>query len=126
MMMKKRDRICIFYVVLICLFGTGMIGIYRAGLQGESEVPQQMAEEETETTETEEVLPIMELQEAFSYVMVEEDGYLVVYERDMETVFLETRIPFERFSPQLQEEIAAGKKFRSVEAVYDFLENYSS
>lgn len=128
MKMKKRVSICIFCVLLLCLLSAGIFVIncyYQQLVQDETDT-RQIGQEELTQDETEELVPSMEVESVYEYVMVEENGYLVVYERDMETVFLETHIPLYRLSEELQDNVAAGKKFENVEAVYDFLENYSS
>ncbi|MGN0352191.1 MAG: hypothetical protein ACI4ES_11105 [Roseburia sp.] len=125
--MKKTVRICILCVLLGTLVTTGGVLYFRGRGEEKTELPETQNIETNELQkETEELLSSMELQTAFDYVMVEEEGYLVVYERDMETIFLETHIPLCRLSEELQEEITVGKKFETIEAVYDFLENYSS
>lgn len=114
--------------VLALFIGLGIFLLWQREQERQPEIPkaQQIGNEELAEEETEEVVFSMEQQSAFEYVMVEEDGYLVVYEKDMQTVFLETHIPLYRLTEELREEIAIGKKFENVEAVYDFLENYSS
>ena len=68
----------------------------------------------------------MQIQEPYQYIMFERDGSLVVYEKDGKTVYFESHIPYDVLSKEQQEEVCSGKKFSSIEAVYDFLENYSS
>lgn len=123
--MKKTVSICILCVLALVILAGVFETIHR---KEKNSVPEKedIAQEQTTEETTEEILSSMQVQIAFSYVMVEEEGYLVVYERDMQQIFLETRIPFSRLNEDLQEEVSAGKKFETQEEVYDFLENYSS
>lgn len=125
MKMKKTVSICILCVLALAI----LIGIFCSIRKEKSyDVPEEnnLAQEQVTEEATEEILSSMQVEPAFSYVMVEEAGYLVVYERDMQQIFLETRIPYSKLDDKLQKEISAGKKFETEEAVYDFLENYSS
>ncbi len=123
--MKKTVSICILCVLAPAI----LIGIFCSIRKEKSyDVPEEnnLAQEQVTEETTEEILSSMQVEPVFSYVMVEEAGYLVVYERDMQQIFLETRIPYSKLDDKLQKEISAGKKFETEEAVYDFLENYSS
>lgn len=125
MKMKKTVSICILCVLALAI----LIGIFCSIRKEKSyDVPEEnnLAQEQVTEETTEEILSSMQVEPVFSYVMVEEAGYLVVYERDMQQIFLETRIPYSKLDDKLQKEISAGKKFETEEAVYDFLENYSS
>lgn len=125
MKMKKTVSICILCVLALAI----LIGIFCSIRKEKSyDVPEEnnLAQEQVTEEATEEILSSMQVEPVFSYVMVEEAGYLVVYERDMQQIFLETRIPYSKLDDKLQKEISAGKKFETEEAVYDFLENYSS
>lgn len=125
MKMKKTVSICILCVLALAI----LIGIFCSIRKEKSyDVPEEnnLAQEQVTEEATEEILSSMQVEPVFSYVMVEEAGYLVVYERDMQQIFLETRIPYSKLDDKLQKEISAGKKFETEEVVYDFLENYSS
>ena len=65
-----------------------------------------------------------EKQDAYYLKVV--DNMVIVYQSDMETVFINTEIPLSQLPDDLQEEIMNIKCLSSIEAVYDFLESYSS
>ena len=60
------------------------------------------------------------------YWIKEEDGYVVVYYADEETMFDYTTIPIKSLPLSVQMEIDEGKRVSSLSQVYGFLENYSS
>ncbi len=59
------------------------------------------------------------------YLMVA-DHFIVVYEEDKETLYMNTDILLESLEEPLQAEIMQGKYIESEEALYNFLESYSS
>lgn len=60
------------------------------------------------------------------YYLMEQNGYVVVYLSDKETVYEYTDIPSEELPSSVREELLNGKYIESQEALYGFLENYSS
>lgn len=60
------------------------------------------------------------------YYLKEDDGFIVVYLFDNETLVLETDILFDSVPDDLQAEIQEGKYIETPEELYSFLENYSS
>lgn len=62
----------------------------------------------------------------YEYVIIEEAGYLTVYEKDLRTVYLHTGIAYQLLPERIQLEIDAGKLFQTQQQLYEFLENYSS
>lgn len=67
-------------------------------------------------------------QEAVSttYLLKTVDGYIQVYIVETGELFMETMIAYDLLPEQVQEQIDAGKHFDSEEALFGFLENYSS
>lgn len=62
----------------------------------------------------------------YSYYLVEEFGYVNIYNADQETIYEYTEISIGDLPQELQEEICTGKGVLSEQELYDFLENYSS
>ena len=60
------------------------------------------------------------------FFVKEEDGYLVIYDCITMKRYDETAILVEDLPAQLQEKMKKGLFFASEEALYEFLENYSS
>lgn len=60
------------------------------------------------------------------YYLTEEQGYVVVYYRNMGTLFCETNIAIHDLPMHLQREILRIKTIETEEELYDFLESYSS
>lgn len=60
------------------------------------------------------------------YYLRELNGRVMVYREDKNTLFEPTQILLSSLPKELQKEIAEGKYLPSKEALYSFLENYSS
>ena len=60
------------------------------------------------------------------YYMKLEDNKIVIYRSDEEEIFMTTEIAFDHLPDDLQQEIIQVKCFDNLEALYDFLESYSS
>lgn len=60
------------------------------------------------------------------YYIKNTDGYVTVYMADEETVYEYTSIPIQELPEDIQKELEAGKKVKTMGQVYGFLENYSS
>lgn len=61
-----------------------------------------------------------------SFYLAVYDNEVVVYLEDKETVYIETEIPLEQLPEELQQEIIDMMWMPDEEALYDFLETYSS
>lgn len=61
-----------------------------------------------------------------SYLIKEEDGYVIVYDADKKTVYEYTSILVNTLPSSVQEEVKKGKIMKDIREVYGFLENYSS
>lgn len=59
------------------------------------------------------------------YLMVA-DHFVIVYKEDKKTIYMNTDILLENLSQELQEEIIQGKYMENEQALYNFLESYSS
>lgn len=62
----------------------------------------------------------------YLYYLVEEFGYVNIYQADRETIYEYTNITMDMLPAELQLEISKGKGMASEGELYDFLENYSS
>ncbi|MCM1263851.1 MAG: hypothetical protein NC313_14160 [Butyrivibrio sp.] len=60
------------------------------------------------------------------YYLMVADHYVIVYEEDKETLHMNTEILLESLSDELQKEIITGKYMEDEQALYNFLESYSS
>ena len=60
------------------------------------------------------------------YYLKVEDNKIVVYQSDMETVYMTTEIEMDKLPDDLQQEIINVKCINNLESLYDFLESYSS
>lgn len=123
--MKKENRIRAFFIA-----GTGiLIGGYTVAnsfLHPKEAYEEPIVKQVHETEKKEETTAVSNEQEAYEYVIVNENGFLTVYRKDLKTVYLKTDIPYSRMSVQLKEEIDHGYPIRDTAELYNFLENYSS
>ena len=60
------------------------------------------------------------------YYICELHGYIVVYLNDKTTIYEVTSIPLSNLPEDVQEEVREGKLIETEQALYGFLENYSS
>lgn len=60
------------------------------------------------------------------YYLKGENGRVVVYESDKETVYESTSIGLSSLPEKLKEEISGGKYIKTPQELYSFLENYTS
>lgn len=119
--MKKKYSICFLIAIVTCLMALTIayqMSYHHARMELEKE------------TETEKNNPSVATEgEAFQsdiYYLQELNGFIAVYQHDKKTVFEYTDIRMEELPNDLAREIKEGKKLLSLEAVYGFLENYSS
>jgi hypothetical protein len=63
---------------------------------------------------------------SYSYIILEEDGHLLVYYSDNMTVFFDSGISAGNLPESLLTELETGIRFSDEEELYEFLENYSS
>lgn len=73
-----------------------------------------------------EVKESLKVVEPEGFVLLEEDGFVAVYEADRKTRYSTTGILLDELPEELQQEIQQGKVIDSEEQLYNFLESYSS
>lgn len=117
--MKKKYSIHFLIATFVCL--SALTIAYQMSYRHAKMELKQEAKEEHTSVATE--------GEAFRsdiYYLQELNGFIAVYQSDKKTVFEYTNIRMEELPKELVKEIKEGKKLPSLEAVYGFLENYSS
>lgn len=124
--MKKTIGICLFTVIWIFLCVGGLM-LYDAHTQSRPEERKiaEVTEAENET-EIEPLAESMQVQETYRYLLAEENGVLVVYEKDGKTVVLETNIRLHDLTEETRLLLQKGIKITDEQELYDFLESYSS
>lgn len=75
--------------------------------------------------EVKESLKVVE-PEGEGFVLLEEDGFVAVYEADRKTRYSTTGILVDELPEELQQEIRQGKVVEGEAQLYNFLESYSS
>jgi cbb3-type cytochrome oxidase subunit 3 len=128
-MMKHKYSICVLLgLLLICMlivvFST--VDQKKIERQEANELQEnQEAEDKTDATETESVTS-SKVEDSYSYIILEEDGHLLVYYSDNMTVFFDSGISAGNLPESLLAELETGIRFSDEEELYEFLENYSS
>lgn len=134
--MRKRSSIFLLTVLVLVLCGLIFWFSYTI-ITGQSKkkaspVPDNLVtqNEENEILSTQEENEISkELSAAVAsceFWLCEEEGFVIVYNSDKETIFSNTGIRLEGLSEELQEEIKEGKPIYSESELYGFLESNSS
>lgn len=126
--MKKTNRIrlsCILAAACCCMAYGG--GYYYSTKQPEGLLIPQFNFEDAQSEEglpqTAQSLTVLS---PYKFVLCEEEGYVIVYCADRETVYDTTDIRIEELPTNLQAELQEGKLMYSEQELYNFLESYSS
>ena len=61
-----------------------------------------------------------------NYCLVSEEGYLIVYDRDMDAVNMFTHMPLRDFPVEEQEKLMEGIWFETMTEIFSYLESYTS
>ena len=118
--MTKTNRIRASFILGAAIL-TGAGYLWNTSLETapekneEKSKPKQEEMKETASSET-----------PYEYVIVNDNGYLTVYQKDLKTVYFQTDIPYAELHTELQKKIDQGYLIQDAEELYDFLENYSS
>lgn len=118
--MTKTNRIRASFILGAAIL-TGADCLWNTSLETapekkqEKSKPKQEEMKETASSET-----------PYEYVIVNDNGYLTVYQKDLKTVYFQTDIPYAELHTELQKKIDQGYLIQDAEELYDFLENYSS
>lgn len=125
MYMNKTNRIRTFFVL-----GAGLLiaggSYWNYTVQRQEEAKLAKEKQQIEATKEDDTRETVSEKKSYEYVIVNEDGYLTVYEKDLKTVFLHTDISYEELPEELRQKVGNGYPIRTPEELYDFLENYSS
>ncbi len=118
--MTKTNRIRASFILGAAIL-TGAGCLWNASLETDPE-----KNEEKSKPKQEEMKETSGSETPYEYVVVNDNGYLTVYQKDLKTVYFQTDIPYAELHTELQEKIDQGYLIQDEEELYDFLENYSS
>lgn len=142
----KKYRYCFFLGVILCVLVLGgMVWWFSAGGEKGEEAPviEDTLPEVTESgtiaedrivLNQEKVLPAVEEtgglrgeeEEKKEYLLVSEDGFLLVFGNNAREICLYTHIPITDFPEEEREKLREGIWFSQMEEVYSYLESYTS
>ena len=118
--MTKTNRIRASFILGAAIL-TGAGYLWNASLETASEKKQEKSK-----SKQEEMKETASSETPYEYVIVNDNGYLTVYQKDLKTVYFQTDIPYAELHTELQKKIDQGYLIQDAEELYDFLENYSS
>lgn len=122
--MNKTNRIRTFFILGAgVLIGSYSLWNYSVQMREEMDAKEK---QQTEQAKEEATRETGASKSAYEYVIVNENGYLTVYKKDLKTVYFNTDISYRELSTELQEKIDNGYPIQDTQELYDFLENYSS
>lgn len=131
----KRYIVCLFLFVGVCAVCLAAgLRVARQRRVPETWPAEEPAEALTETAATETVpenraaanQQLVSHTAAEEYYLVSEDGFLLVFGRDKETICLYTHIPLMDFPPAEQDRLREGIWFPGMMEVIQYLESYTS
>lgn len=125
--MKNKYGIGFFaatIIIMLVISCASSLSFYKA----KQEVKKEVAEEQQDNAAVKEPSVSTDGQawKEDCYYLMEVNGYVVVYLSDKKTVYEYTDIRYDGLPSTVQEEIRNGKYMEDTEALYGFLENYSS
>lgn len=127
----KKYSICFYLflaVSLVCLAVGYLAASNRTAVRehsaAETEFPTETAPENRAAANRQQVYH--ETAPAEAYYLVAEDGFLLVFLKDKETICLYTHVPITDFPATEQEKLRAGLWFPSMMEVFQYLESYTS
>ncbi|HIT64885.1 MAG TPA: DUF4213 domain-containing protein [Candidatus Ventrimonas merdavium] len=130
----KRYMICLFLFVAastVCL-GLGFMARREQVRSQEETAAEILSEEQTEASEgvaaanQEQVAHENREEVQEEFYLVSEDGFLLVFLKDQETICLYTHVPLADFPKEEQEKLREGIWFPSMMEVFQYLESYTS
>ena len=127
--MRKYGICLLLFVVLAVACFTVGYAVTRTEAIRESAVP--ATEYETETVDERPVAEVGAEAQADGtakehYCLVAEAGYLMVYSRKRDALYLDTHIPLVEFPETEKERLLDGIWFSSMAEVFQYLESYTS
>ena len=127
MKMNKVNGIRIFFILAV-LLGIGyyqLVYFRHTDDMMDTQATEQVWEE-AYSTETEEAAVAVSRTVDYKFIIVEEGDFLTVYLADGVTVYEYTGIRFSELEEGVREKIREGYCVKDEEALFGFLENYSS
>lgn len=119
MIMKKMISICFLIVFLTA----GALWIDQ-NITGQPENENIILSNNTENSE--EMTESMSILPGAKYYIASENGKIVIYHSDKETIYYETSISTSQLPDEIKEKIKNGFFIETDMELYEFLENYSS
>ena len=118
--MKRQISVSIFLAILVIVLAWVYIKFNNETRTKENEITtENNVNKEQSVTISQEYI-------SFPYCIKAQDGKLVVYKTNQNTIFMETSIEIDTLPDDIQSRIKDGIYFQTEGDLYDFLESYSS
>jgi hypothetical protein len=129
--MKNRYSICVFGILIFVCIAILFFSVAEESdkEQNEPVYPQTMQADElnSETdAAADDSVTSSKTEENYKYIIMEEDGHLLVYYSDNTTLFFDSGIQTKNLPEEVLDKLKTGIRFLNEEELYEFLENYSS
>ena len=125
--MKRQVSICIFLSIIVILLALVYIkfsnGIRYGDMEPTQEPDIQMSELEENNKPS---VDISQEYITYYFYAIEDDGQVVIYDVQSQTLYMETGIAAIELPAELHEELESGIFFKDEIVLFNFLENYSS
>jgi len=119
-------RIGIYFFCVVALGCVTSSILYRKN-ETADEIRLEKVEQEAASQTQDEIMEVSDsVGTGERFLVIEEDGYLVIYDRVSMKRYDETTIHVQDLPKRLQESVEDGLYFVDEKALYAFLENYSS
>ena len=122
MIMKRKIGICllVFLFLFLVTFGSGLF------LTNQQTPDNQKTKQPENESQTEESILSSKEEASYRYIIFSEEGKLVVYYSDGETLFFNSGVSSDDLTAEWKEQLKQGIRFDSQEELLQFLEAYSS
>jgi hypothetical protein len=128
--MKNRYSICVLGILIFICAAILVFSLIDRKDQSKETPVEPLIIQDTENDETNEAedesITTNTLEESYQYIILEEDGHLLVYYSDNMTVFFDSGILAANLPEAILQKLETGIRFSDEEELYEFLENYSS
>jgi hypothetical protein len=129
--MKNRYSICVLGILIFVCIAILFFSVAEESSKNRDETvePQAINEDDFDSEldiAADDSVISSKTEENYKYILIEEDGHLLVYYSDNTTLFFDSGIQTKNLPEEVLDKLETGIRFLNDEELYEFLENYSS